>query len=69
MVLLHITDMAWKRVKHPSEIVNVGDEINVKVLKFDKDKSRVSLGLKQLGNDPWQEIAARYPETAVYLVK
>ena len=60
--LLHITDMAWKRVKHPSEIVNVGDEINVKVLKFDKDKQRVSLGMKQMGNDPWQEIAQRYPE-------
>lgn len=62
--LLHITDMAWKRVKHPSEIVNVGDEINVKVLKFDKDKSRVSLGMKQMGNDPWQEIAARFPENS-----
>ena len=62
--LLHITDMAWKRVKHPSEIVNVGDEINVKVLKFDKDKSRVSLGMKQMGSDPWQEIAHRYPEGA-----
>ncbi len=62
--LLHITDMAWKRVKHPSEIVNVGDEINVKVLKFDKEKSRVSLGMKQMGNDPWQEIAERYPEGA-----
>jgi len=61
--LLHITDMAWKRVKHPSEIVNVGDEINVKVLKFDKDKQRVSLGMKQMGNDPWQEIASRYPES------
>ncbi|WP_414830786.1 30S ribosomal protein S1 [Alteromonas sp. H39] len=60
--LLHITDMAWKRVKHPSEIVNVGDEINVKVLKFDKEKQRVSLGMKQMGNDPWQEIAQRYPE-------
>lgn len=60
--LLHITDMAWKRVKHPSEIVNVGDEINVKVLKFDKDKQRVSLGMKQMGSDPWQEIASRYPE-------
>jgi small subunit ribosomal protein S1 len=60
--LLHITDMAWKRVKHPSEIVNVGDEINVKVLKFDKEKQRVSLGMKQMGSDPWQEIAARYPE-------
>jgi len=54
--------MAWKRVKHPSEIVNVGDEINVKVLKFDKEKQRVSLGMKQMGNDPWQEIAQRYPE-------
>ncbi|MER2493413.1 30S ribosomal protein S1 [Catenovulum sediminis] len=60
--LLHITDMAWKRVKHPSEIVNVGDEITVKVLKFDKEKSRVSLGLKQLGSDPWSELAARFPE-------
>ena len=60
--LLHITDMAWNRVKHPSEIVNVGDEINVKVLKFDKEKQRVSLGMKQMGNDPWQEIASRYPE-------
>ncbi|MEW9796961.1 30S ribosomal protein S1 [Alteromonas sp. CYL-A6] len=60
--LLHITDMAWKRVKHPSEIVNVGDEINVKVLKFDKDKQRVSLGMKQMGNDPWQDISQRYPE-------
>jgi small subunit ribosomal protein S1 len=56
--------MAWKRVKHPSEIVNVGDEINVKVLKFDKEKSRVSLGMKQMGSDPWQEIAGRYPEGA-----
>ncbi|KMT66515.1 30S ribosomal protein S1 [Catenovulum maritimum] len=62
--LLHITDMAWKRVKHPSEIVNVGDEINVKVLKFDKEKSRVSLGLKQMGSDPWAELAARFPEGA-----
>jgi small subunit ribosomal protein S1 len=62
--LLHITDMAWKRVKHPSEIVSVGDEINVKVLKFDKEKSRVSLGMKQMGNDPWEEIANRYPEGA-----
>ncbi len=60
--LLHITDMAWKRVKHPSEIVNVGDEINAIVLKFDKDKQRVSLGMKQMGNDPWQEIAQRYPD-------
>jgi len=60
--LLHITDMSWKRIKHPSEIVNVGDEIDVKILKFDKDKSRVSLGLKQLGEDPWIDIARRYAE-------
>lgn len=60
--LLHITDMAWKRVKHPSEIVNVGDEINVKVLKFDRERTRVSLDLKQLGEDPWVAIAKRYPE-------
>ncbi|MCK0514462.1 30S ribosomal protein S1 [Anaerobiospirillum sp. NML120448] len=59
--LLHITDMAWKRVKHPSEIVNVGDEIEVKVLKFDRERQRVSLGLKQLGEDPWANIAARFP--------
>ena len=59
--LLHITDMAWKRVKHPSEIVNVGDEIEVKVLKFDRERTRVSLGLKQLGADPWVDIAKRYP--------
>ncbi|CAG9001573.1 MAG: 30S ribosomal protein S1 [Candidatus Celerinatantimonas neptuna] len=62
--LLHITDMAWKRVKHPSEIVNVGDEITVKVLKFDRERTRVSLGLKQLGEDPWSAIANRYPEGA-----
>jgi len=60
--LLHITDMAWKRVKHPSEIVNVGDEIDVKVLKFDRERNRVSLGLKQLGQDPWVDLARRYPE-------
>ncbi|MGB0936826.1 MAG: S1 RNA-binding domain-containing protein, partial [Colwellia sp.] len=60
--LLHITDMAWKRVKHPSEIVNVGDEIQVKVLKFDRERTRVSLGMKQLGEDPWVAIANRYPE-------
>jgi len=60
--LLHITDMAWKRVKHPSEIVNVGDEIKVKVLKFDRERTRVSLGMKQLGEDPWVAIANRYPE-------
>src|SRR5690554_3085180 len=60
--LLHITDMAWKRIKHPSEIVAVGDEINVKVLKFDRERNRVSLGLKQLGEDPWVNIKDRYPE-------
>jgi len=59
--LLHITDMAWKRVKHPSEVVNVGDEIEVKVLKFDRERNRVSLGLKQLGDDPWDALARRYP--------
>lgn len=59
--LLHITDMSWKRIKHPSEIVAVGDEISVKVLKFDRDNSRVSLGLKQLGEDPWVDISRRYP--------
>ncbi len=59
--LLHITDMAWKRVKHPSEVVNIGDEIEVKVLKFDRERNRVSLGLKQLGEDPWVDIARRYP--------
>ncbi len=62
--LLHITDMAWKRIKHPNEIVNVGDEIDVKVLKYDKDRNRVSLGLKQLGEDPWQAIKQRYPENS-----
>ena len=60
--LLHITDMAWKRVKHPSEMVEVGQEIDVKVLKFDKERNRVSLGLKQLGDDPWADLARRYPE-------
>jgi small subunit ribosomal protein S1 len=59
--LLHITDMAWKRVKHPSEVVNVGDELQVKVLKFDRERNRVSLGLKQLGEDPWADIGRRYP--------
>ena len=59
--LLHITDMAWKRVKHPSELINVGDEIEVMVLKFDRERNRVSLGLKQLGDDPWQQLARRYP--------
>jgi small subunit ribosomal protein S1 len=61
--LLHITDMAWKRIKHPSEIVDVGDEINVKILKFDRERNRVSLGLKQLGEDPWVAITNRYPES------
>ncbi|MEY2853210.1 MAG: ribosomal protein [Pseudomonadota bacterium] len=59
--LLHITDMAWKRVKHPSEVVKVGDEVDVRILKFDRERSRVSLGLKQLGADPWENIARRYP--------
>ena len=62
--LLHITDMAWKRVKHPSEVVQVGDEIDVVVLKYDKDHSRVSLGMKQLGEDPWLALAKRYPENS-----
>jgi len=61
--LLHITDMAWKRVKHPSEVVNVGDEIDVKILKFDRERCRVSLGIKQLGEDPWRDLARRYPPT------
>ncbi|MBV7434924.1 30S ribosomal protein S1 [Cardiobacteriaceae bacterium TAE3-ERU3] len=59
--LLHITDMAWKRIKYPSEVVNIGDEVEVKVLKFDRERARVSLGLKQLGADPWGDIAERYP--------
>jgi small subunit ribosomal protein S1 len=62
--LLHITDMAWKRIKHPSEIVEVGQEMDVKILKFDRERNRVSLGLKQLGEDPWVEITNRYPEGA-----
>ena len=60
--LLHITDMAWKRVRHPSELISIGDEIDVKVLKFDKEKTRVSLGLKQLNEDPWFEISKAHPE-------
>lgn len=60
--LLHITDMAWKRVKHPNDIVNIGDEIEVKVLKFDRERNRVSLGLKQMGEDPWMDLARRYSE-------
>lgn len=59
--LLHITDMSWKRIKHPNEILNIGDEIKVKILKFDRDNARVSLGLKQLGEDPWADISHRYP--------
>jgi small subunit ribosomal protein S1 len=61
--LLHITDIAWKRVKHPSEILSVGQELKVRVLKFDRERNRVSLGLKQLGEDPWSDIARRYPES------
>jgi small subunit ribosomal protein S1 len=60
--LLHITDMSWKRVKHPSEVVEVGQEIDVKILKFDRERQRVSLGMKQLGDDPWQDLARRYPQ-------
>ncbi|MEM7705694.1 MAG: 30S ribosomal protein S1 [Pseudomonadota bacterium] len=59
--LLHITDMAWKRVRHPSEVVDVGDEVEVRVLRFDRERNRVSLGLKQMGDDPWKDIARRYP--------
>ncbi|HEY8857680.1 MAG TPA: 30S ribosomal protein S1 [Rugosibacter sp.] len=61
--LLHITDLAWRRVRHPSEVINVGDEVTAKVLKFDQEKNRVSLGMKQLGEDPWVGIARRYPAT------
>jgi small subunit ribosomal protein S1 len=60
--LLHITDMAWKRVKDPADIVNIGDEIDVKVLKFDRERNRVSLGLKQMGDDPWGDLTKRFPE-------
>ena len=62
--LLHITDMAWKRVRHPSEVVEVGAELDVRVLKYDKERNRVSLGLKQLGEDPWDNIARRYPSNS-----
>ncbi|HAN59912.1 MAG TPA: 30S ribosomal protein S1 [Gammaproteobacteria bacterium] len=62
--LLHITDISWKRVKHPSEVVNVGDEVDVRVLKFDRGRNRVSLGMKQLGDDPWTDISRRYPENS-----
>lgn len=60
--LLHITDMSWRRIKHPSEVVNIGDEITVQVLKFDKERQRVSLGLKQMGEDPWKNLSQRYPD-------
>ena len=60
--LLHITDLAWRRVKHPSEVLNVGDEIEAKILKFDQEKNRVSLGIKQMGDDPWNGLARRYPQ-------
>jgi len=60
--LLHITDMAWRRIRHPSELVNVGEELDVRILKFDREKNRVSLGMKQLGEDPWVDITRRYPE-------
>ncbi len=60
--LLHITDLAWKRVKHPSEVLKIGEEIEAKVLRFDRERNRVSLGLKQLGDDPWVDLARRYPE-------
>ncbi len=61
--LLHITDLAWRRVKHPSEVLKVGDEIEARVLKFDRERNRVSLGLKQLGDDPWVDLPRRYPES------
>ncbi len=61
--LLHITDLAWRRVKHPSEVLNVGDEVEAKILKFDQEKNRVSLGMKQLGDDPWTGLARRYPQS------
>ena len=62
--LLHITDMAWRRIRHPSEVVTVGDEVQIKILKFDREKNRVSLGMKQLGDDPWVDLTRRYPEGA-----
>ncbi len=67
--LLHITDMAWKRVKHPSEVVAIGDEVDVKVLKFDRDRNRVSLGMKQMGEDPWSDLARRFPIGARFFGK
>ncbi|RJR21865.1 MAG: S1 RNA-binding domain-containing protein, partial [Desulfobacteraceae bacterium] len=63
--LLHITDMAWRRVKHPSEVLSVGDEVEAKVLRFDQEKNRVSLGMKQLGEDPWNSVQSRYSENQV----
>merc|ERR1712098_94509 len=67
--LLHITDIAWKRVKHPSDVLEVGQELDVRVLKFDRERNRVSLGLKQLGEDPWADIARRYPKVLEYLAR
>ena len=67
--LLHITDMSWKRIKHPSEMVNVGDEIDVRILRFDKEKNRVSLGMKQLGDDPWVDIIQRYPQETTTMAR
>ena len=61
--LLHITDLAWRRVKHPSEVLSVGDEIEARVLKFDRERNRVSLGMKQMGDDPWLDLPRRYPES------
>ena len=61
--LLHITDLAWRRVKHPSEVLSVGDEVEAKILKFDQEKNRVSLGIKQLGDDPWVNLSRRYPQS------
>ena len=64
--LLHVTDMAWRRIRHPSEVVELGQELKVKILRFDSDRNRVSLGLKQLGDDPWQGVTERYPVNTVY---
>ena len=64
--LLHITDMAWRRLKHPSEVVNIGDEVTTKVLKIDTNKNRILLGLKQLGEDPWVGISRRYPTIPIF---
>src|SRR3546814_16237218 len=67
--LLHITDMAWKRVRHPSEAVEVGQELDVRVLKFDTERNRVSLRLKQMGEDPWDNISRRYPSNTRVFAK